>query len=309
MVEDGRSDAASRIAAMYDDHVDLVFAYLARRVGAQLARDLTGDVFRIGLERFSSFDPTLGSARSWLLGIATNEVRHHWRSEQRRLRAFTRAGRRDTAGGDPEGGVDDHLDAMTRLDRVIDAIERLSPEDRDLLVLVAWEGCSSEQVGEVLSDPAGDGAFTAEPDSCDVASRRRGELTMDELTMFASLRPDTEVLPADERAALRVSLFGSATDGSGADPVLGAPPSIADDPESTLIELQPAVWRVGPRARSRRRVRYIVAVATAAAVVVAIVVVISRDDRRPHRPTASSRTHSRSRHQTRSNAPATPPRT
>lgn len=155
MVEVGRSDAASGIAAMYDDHVDFVFAYLARRVGAQLARDLTGDVFRIGLERFSSFDPTRGSARSWLLGIATNEVRHHWRTEQRRLRALTRAGRCDATGGDPEGGVDDHLDAMSRLDRVIEGVERLSPEDRDLLVLVAWEGCSSQQVGEVLLIPPG----------------------------------------------------------------------------------------------------------------------------------------------------------
>ena len=61
---------------------------------------------------------------------------------------------------------------------------------------------------------------------------------MDELTMFASLRPDSEVLPADERAALRVSLFGSSVDGSGADPALDAPPSIADDPESTLVALE-----------------------------------------------------------------------
>ena len=138
IVADGPSDAVARVAAMYDDHVDLVFAYLARRVGAQLARDLTGEVFRIGLERISSFDPTLGSARSWLLGIATNEVRHHWRSEQRRLRALALVGRRDAADGDPLGGVDDHLDAMSRLDRVIDAIERLSPEDRDLSC--SWPG-------------------------------------------------------------------------------------------------------------------------------------------------------------------------
>ena len=67
---------------------------------------------------------------------------------------------------------------------------------------------------------------------------------MDELTMFASLRPDSEVLPADERAALRVSLFGSSADGSGADPALDAPPSIADDPESTLIDLEPTRTRV-----------------------------------------------------------------
>ena len=117
IVADGPSDAVARVAAMYDDHVDLVFAYLARRVGAQLARDLTGDVFRIGLERISSFDPTLGSARSWLLGIATNEVRHHSRTEQRQFRALTPVGTGDAAQGDPLGGVHDHHQAKSPHER------------------------------------------------------------------------------------------------------------------------------------------------------------------------------------------------
>ena len=99
---------------------------------------------------------------------------------------------------------------------------------------------------------------------------------MDELTMFASLRPDSEVLPADERAALRVSLFGSSADGSGADPALDAPPSIADDPESTLIDLEPTRSQSGPRRRSRRVTHGVLAIAVAAAVVTTLVV-ISRD--------------------------------
>ncbi len=141
---------------MYDDHVDLVFAYLARRVGAQLARDLTGEVFRIGLERLLQLRSDAGLGTIMVARHRpTNEVRHHWRSEQRRLRALALVECRDAADGDPLGGVDDHLDATSRLDRVIDAIERLSPEDRDLLVLVAWEGCSSEQVSEVLLIPPG----------------------------------------------------------------------------------------------------------------------------------------------------------
>ena len=99
---------------------------------------------------------------------------------------------------------------------------------------------------------------------------------MDELTMFASLRPDSEVLPADERAALRVSLFGSSADGSGADPALDARPTIADDPESTLTELEPTRTRAGPRRRSRRVTHGVLAIAVAAAVVTTLVV-LSRE--------------------------------
>jgi hypothetical protein len=94
---------------------------------------------------------------------------------------------------------------------------------------------------------------------------------MDELTMFASLRPDSEVLPADERAALRVSLFGSS-----ADPALDALPSIADDPESTLTNLEPRRSQSGPRRRSRRVTHVVLAIAVAAAVVTTMIV-ISRD--------------------------------
>ena len=101
---------------------------------------------------------------------------------------------------------------------------------------------------------------------------------MDELTMFASLRPDSEVLSADERAALRVSLFGSSAEGSGTDPALDAPPSIADDPESTLIALESLRAQSGPRRRSRRVAYRVLAIAVAAAVVTTMV----RDLPRPH---------------------------
>ena len=128
---------------------------------------------------------------------------------------------------------------------------------------------------------------------------------MDELTMFASLRPDSEVLPADERAALRVSLFGSSADGSGADPALDAPPSIADDPESTLTDLEPIRHESGPRRRSRRVTHGVLAIAVAAAVMTTLVV-ISRDahDRTGRHPDARARL--RSRRQTRSRRPAMP---
>lgn len=155
VVADSSTDAVAVVAGLYDAHVDLVFGYLARRVGYQLARDLVGETFRIALERYSTFDPSHGSHRSWLLGISTNLVRHHWRSEERRLRAFAREAHRAVATNDPLIVVDDHLDATNRLNRVIDAIGQLSPEDRDLLVLLVWEGYTRDEIAEVLGIPAG----------------------------------------------------------------------------------------------------------------------------------------------------------
>jgi DNA-directed RNA polymerase specialized sigma24 family protein len=75
------------VRELYERYADDVFRYLARRLGDGLAHDLTADTFRIAIQRASSFDPAVGHPRAWLYGIASNLVRGHWRTEQRRLRA------------------------------------------------------------------------------------------------------------------------------------------------------------------------------------------------------------------------------
>lgn len=69
-----------------------VYRFIARRVGTDLAEDLAAEAFATAYRRRGSYDPDRGSLRPWLLGIATNIVREHWRDEQQ-LRP-----RRDTRG-------------------------------------------------------------------------------------------------------------------------------------------------------------------------------------------------------------------
>lgn len=150
------AERAEAVAAWYDEHVDSVFGYVARRIGPEPAADVVADVFRIAIERFASFDPARASERAWLFGIATNLIRRHWRWEERSLRAIARAVSRErVAVGETTGGVDDRLDAARRLDRLIEAVIHLPPDDRDLLVLVAWEGCSHAEVAGALNIPVG----------------------------------------------------------------------------------------------------------------------------------------------------------
>jgi RNA polymerase sigma-70 factor (ECF subfamily) len=91
----------ARLARLYDDHVDAVYAYLARRVGADVALDVLADVFEAAFAQLDRFDPARGSERAWLFGIATNLLRRHWRTEQRRLLAWRRASVREIVPGDP----------------------------------------------------------------------------------------------------------------------------------------------------------------------------------------------------------------
>lgn len=143
------------VAGWFDRHAASIGRYASRRVGPGLARDIVSDTFRVACERFDEFDATRGGERPWLFGIATNLIRRHWRTEERRLRIQAHAVRIEGQPVDPLLRVDDRLDASARYDRVVDAVATLDPQDRDLLVLIAWEEMTSREAAEVIGIPSG----------------------------------------------------------------------------------------------------------------------------------------------------------
>lgn len=143
------------VADWFDRHAPSLAAYATRRVGAATAKDVVADTFRIALEQRSAFDMRRGDARAWLYGIATNLIRRHWRTEERRLRTQARSVAVDAQPVDPLLDLVDAVDARRSYERVVEAVVRLEPDDRDLLVLVAWEGMTSAEAAAVLGVPAG----------------------------------------------------------------------------------------------------------------------------------------------------------
>ena len=66
-------------------------AYAQRRVGRDLAEEVTAETFTRGFEARKRYDTSHPGALPWLLGIAGNVMRRHWRTEHRRLEAYARA--------------------------------------------------------------------------------------------------------------------------------------------------------------------------------------------------------------------------
>ena len=135
-------------AALFDRHFADVHRYLARRVGVELADDLTAQCFVVAFERRPSFDPAAGPVLPWLLGIATNLLRHHWRAEQRALETHARLSR-ERAQAEPDdsrGGIDPELAA---------ALAHLDRGQRDVLFLFAWFELSYEEVAAAVGVPVG----------------------------------------------------------------------------------------------------------------------------------------------------------
>jgi RNA polymerase sigma factor (sigma-70 family) len=156
----GRPDAFVEVVRR---HEVAVHAYLARRAGRQAADDLLGEVWVRAFGGRAGFDPAHSDARPWLYGIARNVLRAHWRGAGSG-RPADRAGvaaAADRAGAvqalDPWDDVIDRLDsaAAARTREMVGAVRALPPEEREVLLLVAWEQLTPAQAAVVLGIPPG----------------------------------------------------------------------------------------------------------------------------------------------------------
>src|SRR6185369_6227930 len=97
--------------AIFDRHYRNIYAYVARRLGPDLAEDVASETFLTAFDRRHSYDLARGDARPWLYGIASNLVARHVRAESRRYRALARAGGREADTTEHDDAVAGRLDA------------------------------------------------------------------------------------------------------------------------------------------------------------------------------------------------------
>jgi RNA polymerase sigma factor (sigma-70 family) len=135
--------------AIFDRHFDLVHRYLARRVGRQRADDLASQTFVVAFERRSSFRLDASDARPWLLGIATKLLANDRRAEQRLVQTFGQL-----SGNDRHAIIPASPPLESDRD-LADALARLDPAQRDVLLLHAWGELSYEEIAESLGIPLG----------------------------------------------------------------------------------------------------------------------------------------------------------
>jgi RNA polymerase sigma-70 factor (ECF subfamily) len=114
-----------------------------------LAEEVVQDAFTSVWRHADSYDPEIGSFRTWLYGLARNRI------VDLRRRASARP---PVAGSDP-------VDEPAELDRSLDdallrwqvsaALARLSPEHREVLRLAHFQALSLREIAEALGLPLG----------------------------------------------------------------------------------------------------------------------------------------------------------
>jgi RNA polymerase sigma-70 factor (ECF subfamily) len=146
LLERARAYDEDALGELYDEYAPLIYAYLCRRVqDAQLAEDLTGEVFVRVLRAIQAERFWHTSFRAWLYRIAHNLVVDHYRKQPPT----------PTLALDEQLAADqDDLDSAVakRLShqRLRSAVSHLTPDQQQVLALRFGQQLTAREVGEVM---------------------------------------------------------------------------------------------------------------------------------------------------------------
>ncbi len=143
-----KATAEAVCSSWYREYGEPLYGYLRFHLSsADIAEDLTAEVFLRALRSFHRFDPAAGSPRAWLFRIAQNALRDHHRQAKRR-RTLPISGMRDLTCQAPS--PEERLLWEEEVAGLLAGIAELSANDREVIGLCYGSELSMAQAGEVL---------------------------------------------------------------------------------------------------------------------------------------------------------------
>ena len=131
---------------VFNEHKDAVYRFVWRMTSSPaVAEDIAQDVFLSLLRLPHRFDPSRGSMRAFLLGIARNLALKRWRDEARW----------------EELGDEQFVPEPVSIERrdiaaiVGSAVRSLPPLQREVLILAEYEELSIEEIARTVDSEAG----------------------------------------------------------------------------------------------------------------------------------------------------------
>lgn len=137
-------ERARRYEALIQAYGRDIVAYCGWRSGsAEDAQDAVADVFLVAWRRLDEV-PEGNAARVWLYATARRVIANQRRASRRRLALRDRLVR-DRSDGVPEPFSSGSRDALVR-----EALRRLRPRDREVLLLAEWENLTPAEIAKVM---------------------------------------------------------------------------------------------------------------------------------------------------------------
>jgi RNA polymerase sigma-70 factor, ECF subfamily len=160
------SERRGRFDDLFAAYGSDIVAYCGWRAGSTSdAQDAAAEVFLTAWRRFDDV-PEGDAARVWLYATARRVLANQRRSNRRRAALYERL----ASGTAPARGPDDREETL-----VWDALRRLGPRDREVLLLAEWEGLAPAEIAAVV------GCLTATARGRLHRARRRFRTAFEEL--------------------------------------------------------------------------------------------------------------------------------
>jgi RNA polymerase sigma factor (sigma-70 family) len=141
-VTQSEAERRRRFNALFAAYSSDIVAYCGWRAGADDAQDAVAEVFLTAWRRLDDL-PEGDPARVWLYATARRVIANQRRSTRRRAALTDRLS--VEAASAPRGSSADEEETL-----VYEALHRLAPRDREVLLLAEWEGLTPAQIASVV---------------------------------------------------------------------------------------------------------------------------------------------------------------
>jgi RNA polymerase sigma factor (sigma-70 family) len=136
---------------IYLRNVDVLMGYFARRCrDPQTVADLTSETFVRAVDGFAKFDPSRGSDRAWLFGIAAHVFARHCAQSAGGREAVARLGGHRPLDGDEIEELAERIDAERDGATLMRRCEQLPAVERAAIELVDLEGLTPQEAAAAL---------------------------------------------------------------------------------------------------------------------------------------------------------------
>jgi RNA polymerase sigma factor (sigma-70 family) len=140
-ITEAESERRRRFDALFASYSSDIVAYCGWRAGASDAQDAVAEVFLTAWRRLDEL-PEGDAARVWLYATARRVIANQRRSTRRRFALHERLALEAASAPTVSASEEETL--------VYEALQRLGPLDREVLLLAEWEGLSPAQIAVVI---------------------------------------------------------------------------------------------------------------------------------------------------------------
>jgi RNA polymerase sigma-70 factor, ECF subfamily len=158
----GHVNSIDDLRVLYDVHGSEIFRFCTRLVGERgLAEEAVQETFLRAWRAADRWDPASGSVRTWMYAIARNVCIDLLRSRGRRFSVERRAnveqdqrhGYSRSSGSEGQAYEDPGFDGVMSSWMLEEALRRITPEQRDALVLTYVRDRPYSEIATVLGIP------------------------------------------------------------------------------------------------------------------------------------------------------------